>query len=75
MRSCRRCGAVTGDIRTRHRSVHVDIKAVDMYPNPKGSQFGYTLSGRIVCGEVVNEKTRGACGVYEVYLEHRCGVR
>ncbi len=73
LRQCRRCGAVTGDIRTQRCSVHVDSRPVLLYPNRHGRAIGYTLDGRAIQGDVV-DKAPGGIGVWEVFLRHQCGA-
>ena len=73
VRQCLRCGAVTGDIRAAHKNAHVDAKAVLMYENPLGKDFGYTPDGRLIRGEIIKERTSGG-GYWEVFPVHRCGA-
>jgi hypothetical protein len=72
-RQCLRCGAVTADIHSAHRKVHVDVKQAFIYPNPMGKDFGYTPSGRLIRGDLVIGTPKYSA--YQVHLEHKCGVR
>lgn len=72
VRQCLRCGAVTGDIWAPHRKVHVEKSAVLIRENPMGDALGYTQSGKLIRGDIVEEP--GKLGAYEVFQEHLCGV-
>ena len=72
VRQCRRCKAVTGEIRAKNRAVHVNATTVLLYPVKHGRAIGYTLDGRMIRGEVVSKEQAAGMGVYEVFLEHKC---
>lgn len=71
-RPCLRCGAVTGDIQSRTRKVHVNINPRFISPNEHGEAVGYTLDGRLIRGDLVTDIPQ--CGAFEVYEEHMCGA-
>ena len=70
VRQCLACGAVTGDIQAKHRSVHVEAKAVLLQEEPRGETIGYTQGGKMFRGRVVDKAGPG--GACEVFLEHKC---
>ena len=72
VRQCLRCGKVTGDIWAPHRKVHVEKDAVLIRENPLGEDLGYTQSGKLIRGDIVD--SYGKFGACEVYQEHLCGV-